>query len=62
MRCDIIAQGIINASKDLNLQVPIVVRLQVIIDCRKLLAILFHEFSFIFCFLHRELTRRKGMN
>ena len=28
MRCDIIAQGIISASKDLNLTIPIVVRLQ----------------------------------
>lgn len=28
MRCDIIAQGIITASKELNLMVPIVVRLQ----------------------------------
>lgn len=31
MRCDIIAQGIITATKELSLKVPIVVRLQVII-------------------------------
>lgn len=30
MRCDIIAQGIITASKQLDLKVPVVVRLQVI--------------------------------
>lgn len=30
MRCDIIAQGIIAASKELQIKVPIVVRLQVI--------------------------------
>jgi len=32
IRCDIIAQGIINAFKELHLKVPIVVRLQVIIQ------------------------------
>lgn len=31
MRCDIIAQGIINASKQLDLKIPVVVRLQVIV-------------------------------
>lgn len=30
MRCDVIAEGIIAAAKDLNLNLPIVVRLQVI--------------------------------
>lgn len=30
MRCDIIAEGIIAAAKELNLKVPIVCRLQVI--------------------------------
>lgn len=29
MRCDIIAEGVITASKELNLSVPIIVRLQV---------------------------------
>lgn len=29
MRCDIIAQGIINAFQQLNLKIPVVVRLQV---------------------------------
>lgn len=28
MRCDVIAEGIINAAKELNLQVPVIVRLQ----------------------------------
>lgn len=28
MRCDVIAQGIVTAAKELNLKVPIVVRLQ----------------------------------
>mmetsp|Transcript_16244 Transcript_16244/g.40003 ORF Transcript_16244/g.40003 Transcript_16244/m.40003 type:complete len:83 (-) Transcript_16244:392-640(-) len=28
MRCDVIAQGIINAAKSINLRVPLVVRLQ----------------------------------
>lgn len=28
MRCDVIAEGIINAYKNLNLQIPIVVRLR----------------------------------
>lgn len=30
MRCDIIAQGIINASQQLDLKIPVVIRLQVI--------------------------------
>ena len=30
MRCDVIAQGIIAAAKELELSIPIVVRLQVI--------------------------------
>lgn len=30
MRCDIIAQGIIDAFKELKLKMPVVVRLQVI--------------------------------
>ena len=30
MRCDVIAEGIIAAAKELNLATPIVVRLQVI--------------------------------
>ena len=30
MRCDVIAEGIIAAAKELNLSTPIVVRLQVI--------------------------------
>jgi len=29
MRCDVIAEGIISATKDLNLNMPVVVRLQV---------------------------------
>jgi succinyl-CoA synthetase beta subunit len=29
MRCDVIAEGIVAAAKDLNLKVPIVCRLQV---------------------------------
>lgn len=28
MRCDVIAQGIINAARELDLKIPIVVRLQ----------------------------------
>lgn len=31
MRCDVIAEGIITAAKNLNIQVPIIVRLQVIV-------------------------------
>ena len=31
MRCDVIAEGIIAAAKELNLATPIVVRLQVIL-------------------------------
>ncbi len=29
MKCDVIAQGVINAAKQLNLSLPVVVRLQV---------------------------------
>lgn len=29
MRCDVIAEGIINAAKTLNIQIPVIVRLQV---------------------------------
>lgn len=29
MRCDVIAEGIINAAKNLNIQIPVIVRLQV---------------------------------
>ena len=29
MRCDVIAQGVIAAAEELNLKIPIVVRLQV---------------------------------
>ena len=31
MRCDVIAEGIIAATKELDLKIPVVVRLQVII-------------------------------
>ena len=37
MRCDVIAQGIIAAAKELELAIPIVVRLQVISPSLKLL-------------------------
>lgn len=33
MRCDVIAEGIIAAARELNLATPIVVRLQVRLDC-----------------------------
>lgn len=33
MRCDIIAEGIIAAAQELNLNVPIICRLQVYIYC-----------------------------
>ena len=39
MRCDIIAQGIIDATKQLNLNVPIITRLQVIIFKLHILAL-----------------------
>jgi hypothetical protein len=29
MKCDVIAQGVINAAKQLNLTIPVIVRLQV---------------------------------
>lgn len=29
MRCDVIAEGIVNAAKNLNIQIPVIVRLQV---------------------------------
>lgn len=32
MRCDVIAEGIIAAAKELNIKMPIIVRLQVIFD------------------------------
>ena len=32
MRCDVIAEGIIHAAKQLDLKVPVVVRLQGVID------------------------------
>lgn len=31
MKCDVIAQGVINAAKQLNLSLPVIVRLQVFI-------------------------------
>ena len=36
MRCDVLAEGIVAAAKDLNLKVPIVCRLQV---CERLIAV-----------------------
>lgn len=48
MRCDIIAQGIIDAFKQLNLQIPVVVRLQVIIILKIILSANMLFFSFFF--------------
>lgn len=36
MRCDVIAQGIIAAAEELSLKIPIVVRLQVSREIKKL--------------------------
>ncbi|KAL4705019.1 hypothetical protein ACJJTC_009807 [Scirpophaga incertulas] len=40
MRCDVIAEGIINAAKNLNIQIPVIVRLQgtKVNEARKLIA------------------------
>ncbi|KAG6458662.1 hypothetical protein O3G_MSEX010980 [Manduca sexta] len=40
MRCDVIAEGIINAAKNLNIQIPVIVRLQgtKVTEARKLVA------------------------
>lgn len=46
MRCDVIAEGIIAAAKELDMKTPIVVRLQVWLLCRSR----FHLSSLIFCY------------
>lgn len=45
MRCDVIAEGIINAAKNLNIQIPVIVRLQVCI-------ILLHFFYYLKTWVH----------
>jgi hypothetical protein len=51
MKCDVIAQGVINAAKQLNLSLPVVVRLQVISRCFLLFSrpstFLLYSFKFI---------------
>ena len=42
MRCDVIAEGIIAAAKELNLGTPIVVRLQVSYFCKILYDLIFY--------------------
>ena len=41
MRCDVIAQGIIQAAKELDLKIPIVVRLQGASTCEQIVCIIF---------------------
>lgn len=65
MRCDVIAEGIIAAAKDLNLNLPIVVRLQVSCKC-----IIFSCIRYIYIYFRlqgtnvkeaRELIRNSGL-
>jgi len=46
MRCDVIAQGIIAAANDLEIKIPIVVRLQVCVAKKKIILCP----NFLFCF------------
>lgn len=54
IRCDIIAQGIIDAIKQLNLKMPIIMRLQV--TTFKLQLVFYHFISFSFL-IHLFLRR-----
>lgn len=52
MRCDVIAQGIVMAVKDLDLKIPIVVRLQgecASIHVKHILSILTNVLELIYC-------------